>query len=66
MVKDHSDIAREETRSRRHMFYYFQCIFYKRHLTDRTIHTTAFVTRVVEHWLEQDIFQWLHLEGQII
>ena len=30
------------------------------HPTDRTAHTTAFVTAVVEHWLEQEIAQWVH------
>ena len=30
------------------------------HPTDRIIHTTAFVTPVVEHWLEQEIAQWVH------
>ena len=30
------------------------------HPTDRIIHTTAFVTPVVEHWLERDIAQWVH------
>ena len=28
------------------------------HPTDKT-HTTAFVTPVVEHWLERDIAQWV-------
>ena len=27
--------------------------------TDRIAHTTAFVTPVVEHWLEQEIAQWV-------
>ena len=31
-----------------------------RHPTDRIIHTTAFVTPVVEHWLEREIAQWVH------
>ena len=31
------------------------------HPTDRIIHTTAFVTPVVEHWLEREIAQWVHL-----
>ena len=35
------------------------------HSTDRIIHTTAFVTPVVEHWLEREIAQWVHLEGSI-
>ena len=30
------------------------------HPRDRIIHTTAFVTPVVEHWLEQEIAQWVH------
>ena len=28
--------------------------------TDRIAHTTAFVTPVMEHWLEREIAQWLH------
>ena len=28
--------------------------------TDRIAHTTAFVTPVVEHWLERVIAQWVH------
>ena len=30
------------------------------HPTDRIVHTTAFVTPVVEHWLEREIAQWIH------
>ena len=30
------------------------------HPTDRIIHTTAFITPVVEHWLEREIAQWVH------
>ena len=30
------------------------------HPTDRIIHTTAFVTPVMEHWLEQETAQWVH------
>ena len=30
------------------------------HPTDRIIHITAFVTPVVEHWLEREIAQWVH------
>ena len=29
------------------------------HPTDRITHTTAFVTPVVEHWLEQEIAQFV-------
>ena len=35
------------------------------HPTDRITHTTAFVTPVVEHWLEWEIIQWVHHEGSI-
>ena len=35
------------------------------HPTDRITHTTAFVTPVVEHWLEREIAQWVHHEGSI-
>ena len=30
------------------------------HPTDRIAHTTAFITPVVEHWLEREIAQWVH------
>ena len=30
------------------------------HPTDRIAHTTAFVTPVVQHWLEREITQWIH------
>ena len=29
-------------------------------LTDMTTHTTAFVSPVVEDWLEREIAQWVH------
>ena len=30
------------------------------HPIDRIAHTTAFVTPMVEHWLEREIAQWVH------
>ena len=36
-----------------------------RHPTDRITHTTAFVTPVVEHWLEREIAQWVHPMNQM-
>ena len=33
--------------------------------TDRIIHATAFVTPVVEHWLEREIAQCVYHEGSI-
>ena len=35
------------------------------HPADRITHTTAFVTPVMEHWLEREIAQWVHQEGLI-
>ena len=29
------------------------------HSTDRIAHTTAFVTPIVEHWLEREIVLWV-------
>ena len=55
MVKDHSDSERGKQ----------QGLFYMHHPTDRITHTTAFVTPVVEHWLEREIAQWVHHEGSI-
>ena len=33
--------------------------------TARIVHTTAFVTLVVVHWLEREIAQWVHHAGSI-
>ena len=55
-------IVRKETRCR-HIGYSFQLttrFFYMHHPTDSIAHTTAFVTPVVEHWLEREIAQWVH------
>ena len=35
------------------------------HPTDRMTYTMAFVTPVVEHWLEREIAQWVYHEGSI-
>ena len=51
MLKRTIQIVREET-SCRHMGYSFQ-------LAEKPI-TKAFVTPVVEHWLEREIAQWVH------
>ena len=55
-------IVREETRCR-HIGYSFRLVarlFYMHHPRDRIAHTTAFVTPVVEHWLQREIAQWVH------
>ena len=36
------------------------------HPTDRITHTTAFVTPVVENWLEREIAQWVHFSDQLL
>ena len=59
MVKDHSDSEKGNP-----LPPYRQCFFYMHHPTDRIAHT-AFVTPVVEHWLEREIAQWVHHEGSI-
>ena len=42
-----------------------QGFFYMHHPTDRIAHTTAFVTPVVEYWLEREIavcmYAWMHV-----
>ena len=42
------------------LFDWQQGFFYMHHPTDRITHTTAFVTPVVQHWLEREIAQWIH------
>ena len=57
-----NQIVREKTRCR-HMGYFpisSKGSFYMHHPTDRIALTTAFVKPVVEHWLEQEIAQWVH------
>ena len=50
-------IVRKETRCR-HIGYSYRLT--ARVPTDRITHATAFVTPVVEHWLEREIAQWVH------
>ena len=51
-------IVKKETHCRHIGYSYRQGFFYMHHPTDRITHTTAFVTPVVEHWLEREIAQW--------
>ena len=59
MVKDHFDSERGNL-----LGYSFRLavrvVLYMHHPTDRITHTMAFVTPVVEHWLEREIAQWVH------
>ena len=62
MVKDHSDSERGNPLPPHGLLFPISSkgFFYKHHPTDRITHTTAFVTPVVEHWLEREIAQWVH------
>ena len=57
MVKDHSDSEKGNPLPPHGLL--FPSLFYMHHPTDRIAHTTAFVTPVVEHWLEREIAQWV-------
>ena len=59
MVKDHSDSERGNPLPPHGLLFsdYLQGFFYMHHPTDMIAHTMAFVTPVVEHWLERG--QWL-------
>ena len=63
MVKDHSD-SENETRCR-HIGYSYRLtprvlLYAPSHRQDSIVQTTAFVTPVVEHWLQREIAQWVH------
>ena len=67
MVKDHSDSEKGNLLLPHGLLFPISSkgSFYMHHPTDRKTHTTAFVTPVMEHWLEQEIAQWVHHEGLI-
>ena len=61
MVKDHLDSERKPAAATwATLSDYQQGFFYMHHPTDRITHTTAFVTPVVEHWMEREIAQSVH------
>ena len=62
MVEDHSDSEKGNPLLPHGLLFAIssQGFFYMHHPTDRIAHTTAFVTPVVEHWLEREIAQWVH------
>ena len=62
MVKDHSDSEKGNPLPPHRLLLSISSkgSFYMHHPTDRITHTTAFVTPVVEHWLEREIAQWVH------
>ena len=59
MVKDHSDSEKGNPLPPHGLLFPInsKVFFYMHHPTDRIAHTTAFVTPVVEHWLEREIAQ---------
>ena len=58
MMNDHSDIERRNQQPSLHGL--LCSIRRKRYVVCTIPHTTAFVTPVKEHWLEREIFQWIH------
>ena len=62
MVKDHLDSEKGNPLPPHGLLFPISSkgYFYMHHPTDRIIHTTAFVTPVVEPWLEREIAQWVH------
>ena len=57
MVKDHSDSEKGNLLPPHRLLFPISSnsSFYMHHPTDRIAHTMAFVTPVVEHWLEREI-----------
>ena len=55
MVKDHSDGEKGNSLPPHRLLFPINSkgSFYMHHPTDMIIHTTAFVTPVVEHWLNE-------------
>ena len=62
MVKYHSDSERGNPLPPLGILF---LISSKGSFIDRITHTTAFVTPVVEHWVEREIAQWVHYQGSI-
>ena len=62
MVKDHSYNERGNTLPPPHGLFPISSkgSFYMHNPTYRIVHTTAFLTPVVEDWLEREIAQWVH------
>ena len=63
MVKDHSDSKRGNPLSPHGLLFLISSK--GSFICTRIAHTMAFVTPVMEHWLEREIAQWIHHEGSI-
>ena len=61
-VKDHSDSEKGNPLPPHRLLFPINSngFFYMDHPTYRIAHTSAFVTPVVEHWLEREIAHWVH------
>ena len=60
MVKDHTDSKRgNPTWTDQYSFRLPARVLVYAPFTDRIAHATAFVTPVMEHWLEREIAQWV-------
>ena len=60
MVKDHSDSEKGNPLPPHRLLLSINSKgSYIYHPTDRITHITAFVTPVMEHWLEREIYQWV-------
>ena len=62
MVKNHSDSEKGNSLPPHRLLFPISSkgSFYMHNPTDRIAHTMAFVTPIVEHWLEWEIAQWVH------
>ena len=66
MVKEHSDSERGNPLPPLNgllILISSKFFFYMQHPTDRIAHIIAFVTPVVDHWLEREIIQWFQHDG---
>ena len=63
MVKHHSDRERGNLLPPHGLL--FPISNEMHHSTDRITHTTAFVTPVMDHWLEHEIAWWAHYKDPL-
>ena len=65
MVKDHSQREDHSLQPHSLLFPISSNFFYMDHPINRVAHTMDNDTPLVEHWLEQEIAQWIHYDGSI-
>ena len=64
MVKEHSDSERRNPLTPHGLLISIK-FFYMHYPTERIVHTMAFATSVMEHWLEREIAEWVHHEWML-